>query len=402
MISYKEAEKIIQKEFAKLTLETEQVDLLEAANRILAEDVYSDVNLPPFDNSAMDGYAIKFNDSIKKWKIIGEISAGNFNDFEVDEHSAISIMTGGKLPKECDTVIPIEDAELNGEFISLSEAARFAKGINTRKKGEDLLKGNISLPQNTLIKPHHIAVAASCGKPNLNVYKKLKIGVLATGDELVDIHETPAEDKLRCSNLYSLLSAIKTINMQPVNFGIAKDDKQLIQDRIKWALDSELEIFITTGGVSVGKFDFVKDIYEKLGVKINFWRAYIKPGKPILFGTYKNGEKITLVFGLPGNPVSCLVNFLIFVQENIYNLFNIKLNNKITAVLDEDIKKKDKKRHFMRGQLLLDKDGVYSVKRVGSQSSGNLAEMGKSNCLMIIEEERLSAGKGELVECIMI
>ncbi|MHB9012127.1 MAG: molybdopterin molybdotransferase MoeA [Ignavibacteriaceae bacterium] len=402
MISYNEAQDIIQSEFNKLNLKTEQIDLLNSVNRVLAEDVLSDINLPPFNNSAMDGFAIKFNSDIKTWKIAGEIPAGKFNDYNIDKHSSVSIMTGSKLPSGCDTVIPVEDVEQKNDFVYLKEGVRFAKGINTRKLGEDLLKGKLAILKDTLLKPHHIAVAASCGRSTLKVYKRLRIGVLATGDELVDIHETPTGDKIRCSNLYSIISAIRNINMHSVNFGIAKDDKQLIHDRLKWALESELDILITTGGVSFGKFDYVKEVYESLGVETKFWQVKIKPGKPLLFGTYSFNEGKTMIFGLPGNPVSSLVNFFLFVEQNILNLFKLKINNKFSATLQDDLKKEDSKRHFMRGVYSYSDEGKYYVKKVGNQSSGNLAEMGKSNCLIIVEEDRMNPRIGETVECIMI
>ena len=402
MISYNEALEIIRIEFNKLNVKTEQIDLLNSVNRVLAEDILSDINLPPFDNSAMDGFAIKFNQNIKEWKITGEIPAGKFNNYILNEESAISIMTGAKLPAGCDTVIPVEDVKIKNDIAYLNQGVRFAKGINTRKQGEDLLKGKLAIPINTLLKPHHIAVAASCGRSMLKVFKRLKIGVLATGDELVDIHETPAGDKIRCSNLYAIISAVRDINMHSVNFGIAKDDKQLIHDRLKWALESELDILITTGGVSFGKFDYVKEVYENLGVETKFWQVKIKPGKPVLFGTYERNDVKTMVFGLPGNPVSSLVNFFLFVQQNILNLFKLKINNRFTATLEDDLKKEDTKRHFMRGVYSCGNDGKYYVKKMGNQSSGNLAEMGKSNCLIIIEEARMNPRKGETAECIMI
>jgi len=402
MISYEEAEEILKNEFGNLKLKTEQIDLLNSVNRVLAEDVVSDINLPPFDNSAMDGFAIHFNISVREWEIIGEIPAGNYNEIKIDNKSAVSIMTGSKLPPNCDTVIPIEDVDVKGNHVYLKKDVRFAQEINTRKKGEDLLKDKIALQKFTLLKPHHIAVAASCGRSTLKVFKRLRIGVLATGNELVDIHETPTGDKIRCSNLYSLITAIRDINMHSVNFGIAKDNKQLIHDRLKWALESDLDILITTGGVSEGKFDYVKEVLEQLGVDIKFWKVKIKPGKPVLFGTYSIGDSFTLVFGLPGNPVSSLVNFYLFVQRNIQKLFQLNNPHKYFAELEDDLKKEDSKRHFMRGFLTQNNEGKFLVKKVGSQSSGNLAEMGKSNCLIIVEEERMNPHKGEVVECIMI
>ncbi len=402
MISYNEANKIISEEFKDLQASLECIELPDASDRILSEDVYSDLNLPPFDNSAMDGYAVKFNESIRSWKIIGEISAGNFSDHSLNDNTAVSIMTGGKLPANCDTVIPVEDVLVEDVNVKLKDNAKFKKGQNIRRTGEDLVKGSLALSKNILLRPHHIAVAASCGKVNLKVYNKLRIGVLATGDELVDIHETPKDDKIRCSNLYALLSAVKEMNMHAVNFGIVKDNKQLIRERVRWALESDLDIFLTTGGVSVGKFDFLKEVYEELGVEIKFWQVYVKPGKPLLFGTYKNNGRLIFVFGLPGNPVSCLVNFFIFVKENILKYFGIDSSDYVKAILQNDLKKGDKKRHFMRGFLYPESDGTFSVKTLGSQSSGNLAGMGMSNCLIIVEEDRTNPVKGETVECIKI
>ena len=402
MISYSEAQKIIQTEFGKLKLLTEQIDLVGSVNRILAEDVYSDINLPPFDNSAMDGYAIKFNGNIKEWKITGEIPAGKFSDYNIDYNSAVGIMTGSKLPSDCDTVIPVEDIDVKDNVAYLKEGARFGKGLNIRKLGEDLLKDKKALGEYTLIKPHHIAVAASCGRSTLKIFKRLRIGILATGDELVDIHETPSEDKIRCSNLYAMISAIRNINMHSVNFGIAKDNKQLILDRLKWALDSGLDIIVTTGGVSFGKYDYVKDAFGELGVETKFWRVNIKPGKPVFFGTYKHNDGVTLVFGLPGNPVSSLVNFMLFVEQNILQLFKIPSSQNFTAILEDNLKKEDGKRHFMRGVYRYADDGKFYVKNMGSQSSGNLAEMGKANCLIIVEEDKMNPVKGEAVECMII
>jgi len=402
MTSYEEANEIISKEFSNYKLEIEEVDLSDSTGRILAEDIYSDIDLPTFTNSAMDGYAIKFNPGITQWKIIGEISAGNFKDYNIDEGLTVSIMTGGKIPDGADTIIPIEDIIIEKDTIILKENATFRKGINIRIKGNDLLKNQIALSKNIVIKPRHIAVAASCGKSKLKVYKKLNIAVLATGDELVDITTLPGEDKIRSSNLYALLSAINEMNQTGINLGIVKDQEDEIRTRITSFLNSDNNILITTGGVSVGKYDYVKSIMEELGININFWKANIKPGKPIIFGTYNNGSAIKFVFGLPGNPVSCIVNFLIFIKNNILHLLGVEKDDLFIAELTEDLKKKDGKKHFMRGMFSKSIDGNIFVKRVGLQSSGNLAEMGKANCLIIFDEEKRELKKGEKVFCIPI
>ena len=183
MISYQEANSIIEKEFRKLQLETEEVDLLNSTSRILAENIYSDIDLPPFTNSAMDGYTIHYKPNVKKWKIIGEVRAGDFRNYEIGDDCAVSVMTGGRLPDKADTVIPIEEVVIADAYIILKENASLKKGIYVRQKGDDLPRGEIAVKKNTLLKPRHVSVAASCGKSKLKVYKKLAVGVLVTGDE---------------------------------------------------------------------------------------------------------------------------------------------------------------------------------------------------------------------------
>ena len=402
MITYSEANSIIERELLKLKLETEEVDLINCTGRILAENIYSDINLPPFTNSAMDGYAVKFNSGIRKWKITGEISAGNYQDYEIGNGLAVSIMTGGKLPEKADTVIPIEEVTLENDLIILNEDSVYRKGINVRKTGNDLLKGNIAVDKNTLIKPKHIAVAASCGKDRLQVYKRIKMGVLATGDELIDVSEVPLEDKIRSSNLYTLLSAAEEMGQAGVNYGTTGDDKEKIENKLKSFLESDTDILITTGGVSVGKYDFVEPLMEKLGVSVHFWKVNIKPGKPVIFGTHDDGRKMRFIFGLPGNPVSCLVSFIIFIKKNLLKLFGIPDQDFFSAELRDNIKKSDGKLHFMRGMFSRDPDGNITVRRVGLQSSGNLAEMGRSNCLIVFDEDKNELKSGERVICIPI
>ncbi len=402
MISFDEAYKIIEKGFNEIKPETEKVLLERSLHRTLAEEVIADVDLPPFNNSAMDGIAVKYNKNINEWKIVGEISAGNYEEFELNENSAVTIMTGSRIPEFCDTIIPVEDIDVNKDTASLKENAKVRKGASIRKKGSDIANGEIAIPKNTFLKPRHLAAAASCGNSELSVYKKLNIGVLATGDELIPVDEKPTGDKIRISNTYSLLAVIDELNMNAVDLGIVSDEKVLLLQNISDALNSNIDILITTGGVSVGKFDYVKDVFEELGVEINFWGAYIKPGKPIVFGTFKSGGHSILVFGLPGNPVSSLVNFEIFIRENIIKLYNQPKREYFEAVLQNNLKKRDKKRHFMRGVLTKANNGTYEVSSEFSQSSGSLVEMSKANCLMVIEEETINPVKGTVVKCMMI
>ncbi|MGQ9642913.1 MAG: molybdopterin molybdotransferase MoeA [Ignavibacterium sp.] len=400
MINYNEALEIIKKEISKLSITTEEVDIFESLNRILAEDVIADVDLPPFDNAAVDGYAIKFSDRTQ-WNIIGEISAGNFSSFTLTENDAVLITTGSKLPLNADTIIPIEDVEVNGNKLSLKQNSLFKKGLNIRTQGNDLKKNEIAVHRFTNIDAKTIAVLASCGKEKVKVYSRLKAAILATGDELIPINQKPEADKLRVSNIYSLYAALKEMNNSVINLGFTKDDKDIITQKIKTALELNIDILITTGGVSVGKYDFLKDIFEEQGVVEKFWKVNIKPGKPIYFGVYEKDSKRILVFGLPGNPVSSLVNFYVFIKPAIEFLFKQNPLNKVKAVLQNNLKKKDGKRHFARGILFQEND-EWKVTSEFSQSSGNLVEMSRANCLIEIDETKTNPAKGELVECIMI
>ena len=403
MLSFKEAIKLIEDEYLQLTKNIIEVNLSDSTGLTLAEDIYADVNIPAFNNSSMDGYAINYSGDEKSWNITGEISAGNFKDYTIDVNSAIRIMTGGKTPTNTTAVVPIEDVIEDGSMLLLREGIEIKQHQNIRYKGEDLKSGLAAITRNTVLRAQNIALAGACGKTKLKVYRKLTIGVLATGDELVDITADPGEDKVRATNLYSLLAGIKEINMNSINLGVVKDDKDLLMSSISSALNSDLDILITSGGVSVGKYDYLKDIFKESGVECIFWRVNVKPGKPLYFGKYVKGNKTKLVFGLPGNPVSSFVSFTLFIKPTVLKFYGHEDFNFHIAMLETPIKKEDSKRHFIRGRLKSDAaSNRYFVSVPGSQSSGNLAGLSNSNCIIVIPEEMTNPATGEEVECIII
>jgi len=403
MLSYYEAFSIINKYFKGIKLRTEKVNLLDSLNRVLSEDIYSDIDMPPFNNSAMDGYAIRFNPEINSWSVIGEISAGNFNDsLIIDENSAVSIMTGGKIPDQADTVIPIEDVQIEGNIVRIIPESRYLMGMNIRTQGKDLGKDELAIAKNTLIRPNILTLAAACGKNSLSVYAGLNIGILITGDELVDFYQKPENDKIRATNDITLSAIIKETNMIPLNFGIVKDDKNQVKIKLLEALDSDIDLLITSGGVSVGKYDFLQEILIELGAKVIFWKVNIKPGKPLLFCEYVKENKRILIFGMPGNPVSIFAGFNIFVKPNVFELYGIKPEPVFKCILAEDIYKDDNKRHFINGNYYLNQDNVIYVSKTVGQNSGNIPNLGKSNCLIIFKEEYQCLNRGEVVECIKI
>lgn len=403
MISYTQANTIIEQSFSLLHKSVEEVDLLDSLNRILAKDVFSDTFQPPFDNSAMDGIAIKYDDNIREWELIGEISAGNYKELNINSNQCFRIMTGGKVPKSADTVIPIEHLIEDDNSIKFNNEFNLKNGQNIRKRGSDLYEGMLAISKGTKINPQNISMLAACGIAKVKVYSKLTIGVMVTGDELIEVHEPLKEDKIRATNYYALQAAITDLGHTPIPLGIIKDDRELTEQSIKKALNSNIDILLTTGGVSVGKYDYLKDIFKIQNVKEQFWRTNIKPGKPMYFGTHNTETKNKLIFGLPGNPVSTFVTFIIYVAENINKLYNSQNSTSITAILKDDLKKKDNKRHFSRGIITYNTDdNEYYVKDTGSASSGNMASLSNANCLMIIDENRLNPKKNERISCIKI
>ncbi|MDQ1265797.1 MAG: molybdopterin molybdotransferase [Bacteroidota bacterium] len=401
MLTYFEANNTIRKYFSRIQPHTEAVEITEALDRTLAEDIISDIDLPPFDNSAMDGYTVRYNENITKWNIIGEISAGNYQEFNVDESSAVSIMTGAKLPTGADTVIPLENVYLSGNSIQLLDNIKIKKGNDIRYCGEDIHKGKIAVPAGTVIKPKNIALAAACGKKYLNVLAPLKIGILTGGDELIEIDKIPEKDQIRSTNLYTLISLIKELKMDYLSFGIVGDEKSDIKEVIEKALKSELDILITTGGVSVGKRDYIKGVLEECGAETIFWKVKVKPGKPLLFSKYNKEDKSILIFGLPGNPASSFVSFNLFVKPFISELYHYEPAKKFNAELELNLTKNDDRKTFIRGISGYDKSrNIFTVRKSGGQSSGNMASLSSADCLIVLEENDYKVSAGATVECI--
>jgi molybdopterin molybdotransferase len=403
MLAYNDALEIVKENFKLLEKVETEVELLNSLNHVLANDVISDINQPAFDNSAVDGYAIILDDTITSWELIGEISAGNFSEFTLTETTTVSIMTGGKIPEGCTAVIPIEDVLVEENKVLLNDGTRLFKGMNIRKLGENLKIGQIAVSKNTLISPANISALADCGMHRVPIFNPLKVGVFSTGDELVDLDKVPTGDKIRATNIYSILALLKQFNLDGINLGFSSDSKELIKEKIKLALDSDIDILLTTGGVSVGKYDFLKEVFEELGVQKKFWRVYIKPGKPIYFGIFEKDGKHKLVFGLAGNPVSSYVNIYAFLIPALEEFYSINFTNRFYAKAKSIFKKKDSKRHFVRGYFTLcDKHKTFEVVNNSSQSSGNMAGLSSANCLVILDEEKNLYENGDLVECIKI
>ncbi len=429
ILTYEEAFDIIKEHFKLLKPSIIEIDILESVNYLLAEDIVSDIDMPPFDNSQMDGYAVKFNNELREWEIIGEISAGNYQEYNVNINTSVSIMTGAKLPPGADTIIPIEDVIIESTRIKLKDNITLKKGNDVRFKGEDIKKGIVAVHSGTLIKTNNIPLIASCGKNKIKVFAPLRIGLFATGDELIDINLVPQNDQIRSSNLHTLSVFIKELNMIPVNFGIVKDDKTQIQDTINKALERDIDILISTGGVSVGKYDYLKDVIEDCGFELVFWKVKVKPGKPLLFCIHKKTGKSILFFGLPGNPVSAYVSFNLFIKPFISEMYKYKQQKRFIAKLEQDLTKKDNRKTFVRGFADFNNSTlntqhstlntqhstlntqhstlnahICTVRKAagGTQSSGDMSSLSDANCLIIFDAEKNKLTAGEIVEYRMI
>ena len=311
MISIEKAHDIVLKKAYKL--ETEKVIFTDALGRILAEDVKSDIEMPPFDKSAMDGYACRKEDLDNTLEIIEVIPAGKTPEKIVGKNQCANIMTGAPIPKGADCVVQVElTKELDGGFVKINESP---KKNNISFQGEDVKIGTKVLDQGIKIEAQHIAVFAAVGYTNVLVYKQPKVGIISTGDELVEPQNKPSLSQIRNSNGYQLIAQVKACGAIANYIGIAEDTPEDTFDKVSKAL-RENDIVLLTGGVSMGTFDFVPQVLEKAGVKIEFDAIAVKPGKPTTFGM---ADK-KFCFGLPGNPVSSFIQFDLLVKPLIYNL----------------------------------------------------------------------------------
>jgi len=379
-------------------LETEEVRLTEALNRILAEDIYSDIDIPLLDNSAMDGYALRAQDASGAsktkpviLKVIEDLRAGYLATHKVGKNQAIRIMTGASVPKGADSVIMVEFTEKDTEEkVKIFRESKL--GDNIRKKSEDIKNGELVLSSCLRLNSAHIGVLASLGKATIKVIRRPKVAILATGDEVIDIDEKLELGKLRSSNTYTLYNQVIECGGVPKNLGIARDKPDELQAKIEQGLDCD--IILTSGGVSVGDYDLVKFILAKMGTDIKFWKVAMRPGKPLAFGLIKGIP----IFGLPGNPVSSMISFEVFVRPALLKLLSQKedVRKEVDAVLEEDITKKKGLRYFLRAQTHWDK-GIYLTKTTGAQGSGILKSMSLANSLIILPEEEEHVKKGTRV-----
>jgi molybdopterin molybdotransferase len=393
MVSIEEAQRTILQYITPL--ETEKVSLFHGLNRVTPEDHVAPWDIPPADNSAMDGYAFSHAaSSAKRLLVTGFLPAGEVRTVPVPPGEAIKIMTGAPVPEGCDTVVPIEDVREEGASIQLADPVK--KGAHIRPRGEDIRQGDVIITAGSLLRPQEIGMLSAMGTTSLAVYRRARVAILATGDELLEPGSTPAPGKIINSNSYSLAAQVLDAGGDPVMLGIAPDTLEETCDKIKSGLNADM--LVITGGVSVGDRDFVKLAIEALGGEVTFWKVNMKPGKPLAFAVLQGKP----VFALPGNPVAAMVSFELFVRPSVLKAMGCQrvFRPAIRAVLQEPATNKGKRPHLVRGIVSVT-GNRYHVSTTGNQSSGRLSSLIQGNGLIKLAPEAAHAA-GEEVEVMLL
>jgi molybdopterin molybdotransferase len=376
----------------------EKVSLLESLGRVVGEDIDARRNIPPLDNSGMDGYAVRTADIAKasrdqsvRLKVIEDLPAGFLSQKTLKEGQAIRIMTGAPIPMGADTVVPVEETGKDGSSVSIFKA--FPLGENIRRGGEDVKQGDRVISRGDILRPSEIGMVASIGRSSLSVYQRPMVSILCTGEELVDVDEPLEGVKIVSSNSYTLAAQVRECGAIPVQLGIARDRKEEVKERLRQGLRAD--VLVSSAGISVGDYDFVKEALKDLGMEMVFWRVAMKPGKPMAFGTIRGKP----VFGLPGNPVSSMVSFEQFVRPALLKMMGHRQIFRlcIEAMLNEDLDIEPGKRHYIRA-VVSRKEDHYVVMTTGAQGSGILNSMVRANGLIVIPEDRKRVQAGEKVK----
>lgn len=411
MISVEEARAYILRYFKPL--ETEYVSPDEALDRILSEDIVAPLAVPPHDNSAMDGYAVRAQDIAGasaqnpiRLNVVADLAAGYMSDVAVTTGAAIRIMTGAPLPPGADTVVRFEETSeavsqkatgKGNPFVEILSAPK--RGDNVRRAGEDVRAGEIILPKGSKLRPPEIGLLASVGCARVPVHRQPRVAILATGDELAEVDEPLAPGKIRSSNEYANAAAVIKAGGIPIRLGIARDNLEDLTRKIRAGIDAGADLFITSAGVSVGDYDIVKDVLNREGA-MHFWQVNMKPGKPLAFGLI--GAMPLL--GLPGNPVSAIISFETFARPAILTMLGRTKFARpyVMAVLQDRAENNAGRRNYIRVHVARNDAGEYIATTTGEQGSGILTSLSRANGLLEMPPDVLAYKPGERVKITML
>jgi len=380
---------------ATTVLGLEKISILEALGRTLGQDIVAERDNPPWNNSAMDGFAVRWEDIKQEHevqrpvtlRVIEDVPAGKMPLKTVHAGEAIRIMTGAPIPQGADTVLKVEDTEHTPDSVRVFKPE--PRGSNIRPQGEDVKTGECIIAKGTQIRPGETGMLAVLAKSFIFAYQRPRVAILSTGDELADLDERFSEEKIINSNSYGIAAAVQEAGGIPLLLGIARDTQAALKKKISEGLTAD--ILVLSGGVSMGDYDFTKAVFQEIGAEMNFWKLAIRPGQPLAFGKIQG----KLAFGLPGNPVSSMVTFEQLVRPAMLKMGGRRNYGRpvVDAVFQGTFSKRADRRHFLRG-ILTREDGVFKVRTTGDQGSGILTSMVKANCLIDVptEVERLNPG----------
>ncbi len=400
VLPFEQAYEIVQRYCRSLsTRGTENLALLESLGRILAEPVLADRDFPPFRRATRDGFAVRDDDAKSVpalLRVIGQVKAGSGFSRPVAAGEAVEIMTGAPVPAGCDAVVMVEHTVRQGDSVEIQRAC--SPGENLVPTGSEAWAGQEMLPKGTRLRFAHIAVASAVGKARLNVYKKPRVAILSTGDELVELEDQPQQHQIRNSNSYSLAAQVLALGGEPWQLPIAPDDADRTRELIQQGLGADL--LLISGGVSMGKFDLVEQALMELGAQFFFTGVAIQPGRPVVFGDVKALGKP--FFGLPGNPVSTMATFELFVAPVLRALggeLPVRLNTAL-ARLGKEIKTKMGLTRFLPAVV---SGGLFEpvVELVPWQGSGDLQAAGRANCYVVVPPDREFFAAGEMISILV-
>ena len=381
-------------------LPSKTVHFEESLGFCLAQDVHSDIDMPPFNRSAMDGYAVIAEDTAKvpvELTVIENIAAGSVPKKEILRGQASKIMTGAAVPDGADAVIKFEETEALQSASRVKILKSVSRGSNISKQGEDMRVGQVVLSKNMLVRPQEIGILATVGKSFVEIFSTPTVGIISTGNELVDVASKPSIAQIRNSNSYSLAAQARNLNAEVEIIGIIKDTKDDISSAIRRGLQKD--ILILSGGVSMGEYDLVSDVMKDLGIHIYFEKVALRPGKPVIFGR----KDKTLIFALPGNPVASFVTFELFVYPAIRKMMGLTDIHRTTvrATLETEIIVKRRRREYRPAFIRL-QNNSWIVSPVEWHGSADLLATTRANCLMVVREDVERFIAGQLIDVILL